>query len=115
MKRISSSINQSLTEIKERENLEEDDGDENQVQQISDFEVHIRENKHFRTVSQQSSSRMAMVIKIGTGGDQQSHVQSPRSIRSGAPDRDSERMSTKSPGNLSILKNFGTNPYNNLP
>jgi len=43
-------------------------------------------NKHYSSFNNSYSSRMSLILKIGTGGDQQEHVSTPRSIR----ERDSE-------------------------
>jgi hypothetical protein len=78
--RIASSIAESLVDLgKEKENLEE--SNDKSIGHIGDFDAQYRDNKHYMTFNNNYTDKMAMIIKIGTGGDKQSHVLTPRSIK----------------------------------
>ena len=78
LKRLASSLAGSMADLPNNENIEvshESSG----IKQVSEFHINSHTiNEH--NLSSSRTSKMAMVLKIGTGGDQQEHVSQPRSI-----------------------------------
>ena len=78
LKRLASSLAGSMADLPNNENIEvshESSG----IKQVSEFHINsLNINEH--NLSSSRTSKMAMVIKIGTGGDQQEHVSIPKSI-----------------------------------
>lgn len=74
LERIASSIAGSLNDFgKARdEDLNEDEGVEPEFN---------KDTNKFQTLADNYTDRMALVLKLGAGGDQQSHVHTPRSIK----------------------------------
>jgi hypothetical protein len=78
LQRIASSIAESLADNNENLDASSNEGPKS----ISKLDVHTMDNyieKHSRTLKGRRSSGMALVLKLGTG-DNQEHVSTPRSI-----------------------------------
>jgi hypothetical protein len=104
LKRIASSIAESLVDMgNDRENLESNF--ENSEGRAGEIDQSFNQ-RNFKTLNNNYTEKMAMIIKIGTGGDEQDHVHTPRSIRSNTKFKDIERPITKPGSQLS------NNPYN---
>ena len=71
LQRLASSIVGSFAD---KENLDADDSHDHGVKKIGNFGETMQENTR--------NSQMAFVIKLGTGGDVQGHISSPKSIMS---------------------------------
>lgn len=74
LQRITSSIAESLTDFAKAR--DEDLNDEEGVE--PEFN---KDTNKFKTLGDNYTDRMALVLRLGAGGDEQSHVQTPRSIK----------------------------------
>lgn len=87
--RIASSIAESIGDLAKQEGNLQEESESNQIGRIGELDINLKDNK--KILNSNYTENMARIIKLGTGGDDQDHVSTPKSIR----EKDSENNNGK--------------------